>query len=203
MHIAIDLDDVVLDFMPSVMAAFEREYGVRPEYDGQPWGKQAVDFAKHPMFLESGYKSWWDWLRDREWLWATFPAIPGAIGGIKRLRASGHYVECVTSKPEWAEHNVWKWMGRWRPPFNQVTIVTNGQRKVEFTKADVIVDDKLATCREFRRAIWFNRSRSISEEMAKGNAIKDVMVAWHWEHVIELIAEFVEDSKPKEPPCTP
>ena len=131
--------------MPSVMETFQREYGARPEYDGQPWGAQATAFYKHPLLLESGYASWWDWLRDRDWLWSTFPAVEGAIGGIKRLRAAGHYVECVTSKPEWAEFNVWKWLGKWRPAFNQVTIVNTGQSKLDFTDADVIVDDKLDT----------------------------------------------------------
>lgn len=185
MHVAVDLDDVVLDFMPSVMETFYREYGVRPDYDGQPWGDQAKAFYKHPLLMASGYKSWWDWLRDREWLWATFPAIPGAIGGIKVLRNRGHYVEAVTSKPAWAEHNVWKWLGRWRPPFNQVTIVTTGQRKVDFTKADVIVDDKLMTCVEFesdgRKAIHFQRSAAFPHQPTS-----QLYVATNWTEVVDF-----------------
>jgi hypothetical protein len=42
-----------------------------------------------------------------------------------------------------------------------VTIVTNGQSKVDFTDARVIIDDKLATCIDFnkdgRSAILFDR----------------------------------------------
>lgn len=187
LHVSVDLDDVVLDFFPSVLAAFKREYGVEVPFDGQPWGSMAQAFTKHEMFLESGYKSWWDWLRDREWLWATFPAVPGAIGGVKRLRAAGHYVECVTSKPEWAEHNVWKWLGKWRPAFNRVTVVTNGQRKVDFTDADVMVDDKVETCVQFaeagRHAILFDRSGGV----APPASVK--LVAWHWGHVVEHVRE--------------
>jgi len=190
LHIAVDLDDVVLDFMPSVMKAFELEYDVKPEYDGTTWGRNAVVFGNHPMFKESGYQSWWGWLRDRAWLWATFPAIPGAIGGIKRLRAAGHYVECVTSKPEWAEYNVWKWLGRWRPAFNRVTIVSNGQAKIDYTDADVIVDDKLETCQSFvamgRTAIWFNRGPKDTPSVGVDR------MAWDWEGVIEHIREVSE-----------
>lgn len=189
LHIAIDLDDVVLDFMPSVMASFAREYGEQPVYDGCPWGQQAVEFGKHPLFLASGYKSWWDWLRDREWLWANFPVINGAIGGIKRLRHAGHYVECVTAKPTWAEHNVWKWLGKWRPAFNRVTVVTNGQKKVDFTNAYVMVDDKLETCVDFVRsgrvAVWFNRANAPSQ--AYNDSIK---IARNWEEVLKAIEEF-------------
>jgi FMN phosphatase YigB (HAD superfamily) len=199
MKIAIDLDDVVLDFMPSVVEAFYKEYGVRPDYDGAPWGAKAIEFGKHEMFLESGYSSWWGWLCDREWLWATFPAIPGAIGGIKRLRHAGHSVECVTSKPEWAEHSVWKWLGKWRPAFNRVTVVAHGQRKVDFTDADVVVDDKLETCEDFindgRAAIWFNRERTSIPRVEKLSS--GPRVAWHWEHVIEHVAELQGDA------CTP
>lgn len=164
MHVAIDLDDVVLDFFPHVLACFEREFGQTPDYDGHPWGDAAVAFTKHPALLAAGYKSWWDWLRDREWLWAIAPAVPGAIGGIETLRNMGHYVECVTSKPEWAEHNVWKWLGKWRPKFHRVTIIDSkaGQRKVDMTDAELIVDDKLLTCEEFRdagrKAVLFDRS---------------------------------------------
>lgn len=184
LHVAVDLDDVVLDFMPSVMGAFYKEYGERPEFDGAPWGQDAVAFTKHPLLLESGYSSWWEWLRDREWLWATFPAVPGAIGGVKRLRNAGHYVECVTSKPEWAEHNVWKWMGKWRPAFNRVTIVGSGERKIGRTDADLVVDDKLETCRDFassgRLAVWFNRGPFMHPP--------DVFQAEDWRGVVAHVA---------------
>lgn len=186
MHVAVDLDDVVLDFMNSVRETFHREYGVWFEYDGNSWGEKAVDFYKHPLLLESGYKSWWDWLRDREWLWATFPAIPGAIGGIKRIRNAGHYVEAVTSKPTWAEHNVWKWLGRWRPPFNSVTIVNSGQSKVDYTVADIIIDDKLQTCMEFvqdgRKAIHFQRTSEFHHQPSAS-----LFVATDWQEVVRII----------------
>jgi len=192
MHVAVDLDDVTLEFMHGVLHAFETEYGVKVDYDGASWGPRAVAFTKHPLLLESGYKNWWGWLRDREWLWAQFPAVPGAIGGIKRLRAAGHYVEAVTSKPEWAEHNVWKWLGRWRPAFHRVTIVSPGQAKLDFTEAKVIIDDKYETCLDFaangRYGIWFDRATPSRPSPHTPRLLQ----ATDWEHVITIVKAIEE-----------
>lgn len=163
MRLAVDMDDVVVEFVTSVASCFAKEYGiVVPPFEGGSWGQDVVEFSTHPLFKEAGYDDWWGWLRDRDWLWGSvFPAVDGAIGGIKRLREAGHYIEIVTSKPLWAEPQVWRWLGKWRPAVNQVTIVTFGQSKLGFTDADVIIDDKRSTCQEFadagRYAIHFAR----------------------------------------------
>lgn len=189
-HVAIDLDDVTVDFWPGVLAAFELEYDVRLP-DMHPWSDEAKAFAKHLLFVESGYKDWWGWLREREWLWARFGAVPGAIGGIKRLRQAGWYVEAVTSKPVWAEHNVWKWLGHYRPAFNRVTIITNGQEKVDFTDARVIVDDKLATCVSFnehgRGGVLFDRTGGHTDAPELGPYLRQ---ARNWEDVIAHLEGF-------------
>ena len=151
LHIAIDMDDVLVDFIGGLRSAVKTEFGVTLTDD---------DFTQwdlHPLLDPIIGRSWWTWLREREWLWANFPAVDGAIGSIERLRQQGHYIEIITSKPDWAEHNVWKWLGKWRPSVNQVTIVKLDDRKVDFTRADVLVDDKLGNCQGFvdegRRAI--------------------------------------------------
>ena len=164
-HVAVDLDDVTVDFVNGMLGSYGLEFGEKVDIgEGGTWGPAMVEFFKGTDKLRAaGYKSAWDWLRDREWLWALFPAVPGAVGGVATLRAMGFYTEAVTSKPKWAEHNVWKWLGKWRVPFNQVTIIDSkaGQRKVDITDADLIIDDKLSTCKEFldagRSAILFDR----------------------------------------------
>jgi len=159
-HVAVDLDDVTVDFMPGVAHSYELEFGEPLDISGGTWSRPLTTLDT-PALKDAGYKSLWAWLRDREWLWALFPAVEGAIGGIATLRARGLYVEAVTSKPLWAEHNVWKWLGKWRPAFQRVTVVNTGQSKLDFTDADLIIDDKLETCIEFveagRQAIWFDR----------------------------------------------
>jgi 5'(3')-deoxyribonucleotidase len=140
LHIGIDLDDVVLDFFSGVIDSMYREFGVLLlKEDVTTWDDNEV---KMFPWQDYGYKSWWDWMRERDWLWATFQAIPGAVAGVHALRAKGHYVECLTSKPSWAEPQVWKWLGRWRPPFQQVTIVDLEHPKHSVSQADILVDDK-------------------------------------------------------------
>src|SRR3989304_4519888 len=134
MYIAVDLDDVILDFGLGVRMAIETEYGiVVPPFD---------KWEMHEILDPILGKSWWKWMRERDWLWPNFPAVQGAIGGLTHLRDHGHYLEIVTSKPEWAEFSVWKWVGKWRPPVNRITIVDMDTPKVSATDADVLIDDK-------------------------------------------------------------
>lgn len=140
LHIAVDLDGVCLDFMPSVLKCLKTEFGVdiRPE-DIDEWDPHALK----QLEVFGPDRTWWDWLRDRDWLWSTFPAIEGAIGGISMMRQSGHFVECVTSKPDWARWITWDWLGKWRPDFDRVTIVPTMGEKRRYTPAQILVDDAL------------------------------------------------------------
>lgn len=80
-HIAVDLDDVVLDFCGGVRKAIETEYGVTlPEFEEWDLHK-----SLDPII---GY-SWWKWMKQRDWLWPNFPVIPGAIGALDQLRREG------------------------------------------------------------------------------------------------------------------
>jgi 5'(3')-deoxyribonucleotidase len=140
LQVAVDLDDVVVDFFAGVIDSMYREFGVYIlKEDVTSWDDNPVKMFN---WKDYGYGSWWDWMKSREWLWAGFQAVPGAIGGIAALRSQGHYVSCVTSKPDWAEHNVWKWLGKWRPGFQNVTIVDIDHPKHTVSDADILVDDK-------------------------------------------------------------
>lgn len=157
-HIAVDLDDVVLSFWAGVCNAISVEYGI----DIDPTETRDWDYnpIKQLDVFGNG-RDWWDWLRERDWLWATFGVIPGAIGGLAQLRQAGFYLECISVCPEWGEWPKWKWMGLWRPPFNQVTLITPGQKKVDMTDAYLLIDDKPSNCNEFasagREAILFQQ----------------------------------------------
>jgi hypothetical protein len=188
LHVAVDLDDVTVDFWPTILRRMEEEFGVDvlSGFDGDPWGDVAVATGKHRVFAEAGYRDWWDWISDRPWLWASCPPVPGAIGGIKRLRAAGHYVEAVTSKPEWAEPIVWQWLGDNCPMFNRVTVLPLAHAKADWTGADIMVDDKLATCQSFvksgRIGIWFNRGPG-----GHGPTQDGLIEVRNWEEVIARV----------------
>lgn len=161
-HLAIDLDDVCLDFTGGVRAAVQREFAVEiPESAFEAWDL-------HPVLDPIIGRSWWKWLREREWLWSNFPAVDGAVGGLERLRHEGYYLECVTSKPRWAEYNTWRWLGKWRLPFNRVTIVGEKDRKIDFTDAELLIDDKPANLTPFvdagRQGILFARPHNRHEQ---------------------------------------
>ena len=182
MRIAVDLDDVVVAFVPGLLAAVKKEYDVDiPIKDIKEWNL-------HPILDPVIGRSWWAWLRQREWLWANFPAVDGAIGSIDQLRRDGHWVELLTSKPEWAEHNVYKFLGKWRPAFNRVTIVGPEDNKALFTDADILIDDKPQNCLEFvstgRNAILFYADHNRYEEVPKG-----VYRAQGWREVMKIIRE--------------
>jgi 5'(3')-deoxyribonucleotidase len=152
-HIAIDHDDVLADFTGGLRRAVQTEYGVVvPEF--VEWD---ISVVLDPILGEP----WWGWLQRRDWLWANFPAVEGAIGTLELLRKDGHYLEIVTHKPRWAEASVFKWLGLWRPPVHRVTIVDPSESKLWATNADLLVDDKVENCQEFwdagRHAILFDR----------------------------------------------
>lgn len=189
MRIAVDMDDVLVEFYSGVVDCIYKEFGFMADWDGDPWGETAVYLSnQHPVWKENGYENWWGWLRARDWLWAGFDAVDGAIGGMQTLRTQGHFVEVVTSKPEWAEHIVWKWLGKWRPSVDRVTITKPGQRKVDMTEADLIIDDKWQTCEEFvaagRRAIWFDRSEG---QYDRRRNLSGVQRATDWQEVLALL----------------
>lgn len=160
MHIAVDMDDVILDFTGGVIDAVNLEYAPSPPLTVDDVKDWHIGEVLNPII---GY-SWWRWMRKRSWLWSNFPAVPGAIGYLERLRSDGHYLEVVTSKPEWAEANVWQWLGKWKPPVQRVTIVNDSVEKVEATTAEVLVDDKFENVKAFadaaRHAVLFTRSHN-------------------------------------------
>lgn len=180
--IALDLDDVILDFTGGVREAVQREYGVSiPEFTD--W-----EMAKWLNPVIGG--SWWNWMKARDWLWKTFPSVEGAIGNILRLRQAGYFLEIVTSKPDWAEASVWQWLGRWRPAVHRVTIVNEKQNKADFSDALILVDDKPQNCEEWvasqpaRYAILYDRSHNRYYETSAGTRI---MRAGNWQEVYDAI----------------
>jgi len=166
-HLAIDMDDVVLAFVGGVCDSLSRDYGVRvTAADIVDWDMSKV---LNPLIGED----WWDWMRRHVHLWGEkFKPVVGALGGIQRLRAAGHYLELVTSKPDWAEAQVWVWLGRYRPAVHRVTVIGMGERKVDRTEADVIIDDKPENCFQFvedgRQALLFDRSHNQDVELRPG-----------------------------------
>lgn len=180
MKIAVDLDDVVLDFVGGVLDAIKKEYAVEIAED------QVESFDLHAILDPIIGYSWWKWMREHAWIWPNFTAVDGAMGALRTLRNKGHYLVCITSKPDWAEQNVWIWLGKWRPPFQQVIITSKDDVKADFSDADVLIDDKVENVEAWaatgRKAILFDRSHNIEYEEPVG-----IDRAVGWGQVLSLI----------------
>lgn len=186
LHVAVDLDDVVLDFMGGVQRAVQKEYGVQvPAFD-----KWEISETLDPIIG----KSWWLWMRERDWLWPNFEAMDGSIGALAQLRSDGHYVEIVTSKPQWAEFAVWKWLGKWRPPVQRVTIVDTEDEtitKLDVTDADVLIDDHIVNLIPFdkdgRLGLLFDRPHNLGVNVTGG-----IIRVHGWPSVIDTVRQEAE-----------
>lgn len=180
MRFAIDMDDTLVALSDQLIKCLNMEYGChKTKADFNPWGWHSLD----DLFEDD--TTWWDWLQRRTWLWAKADAIPGAIGGIEKLRGRGHKIELLTSKPEWAEWVVWAWLGKWRPAVHSVIIVGDHQCKADVSDADVLVDDGMHNIMPWvetgRRAIIFDQPWNHDHLGAK-NAIR----AYTWADVLDL-----------------
>ena len=162
MRVAVDMDDVVLDFCGGLCAS------INLEYDTSFTTEDITQWDLAPLFGPVLGRGPMSWLRDRHWIWSTFKPVPGALGGIETLRRGGHYLELLTSKPEWAEPAVWDWLRKWRPPFQRVTIVGPDDEKVTFSDSVILVDDKPGNLVEWekdpgRLGLLFDRPHNRSE----------------------------------------
>jgi 5'(3')-deoxyribonucleotidase len=188
--LAIDMDDVLVDFVGGLLDSVFKEYGVRIPFEDT--GKYGWDLR--PLLDPVIGYNWWTWMRDREWIWANFPAIPGAIGSIERLRKDGYYLEVVTSKPKWAEHNVWKWLGKWRPAVNAVIITDPEESKADASLAHILIDDKPRNCEEWaasgRPAVLFSRPHNESTTVVRNPLIHR---ADSWADVRALVEQLTRE----------
>lgn len=137
--VCIDADDVTVDFVGLVCAVVSRDFDVQP-----PVTKEDVTSWNFGQFLDQYIgKDWWEWWESRAVLWGTkAKPIPGALGGIEKLRRDGHRLELLTSKPPWAEQAMYVWLGRYAPQVHQVTMVPLGGDKTKWTQGDILIDDR-------------------------------------------------------------
>lgn len=159
MKIAVDLDDVCMEFFSSVCWAIAEAF---PEENLDPirMYEETTDWVNNPVkdlriFGEDIYgnqSTWWDWLKANDRLWAKFYPVHDSISGVRLLREAGHWVEAVTSKPQWAEWVVWEWQKQYQYQFNAIIIVPTGMSKLEASSADLLIDDRTSAIQEWDEA---------------------------------------------------
>lgn len=163
--VAVDVDDVILDFGGRVIKTVNKEYGQSLQLeDITSWN---LNELLDPILGED----WWVWWEERSWLWADASAIDGAIGGLRTLHQRGHKIELLTAKPDWARAGLSQWLGKWQPYYDRITVgpARPAMNKAEWSSADILIDDKPSNCIEFvdagRMAILFDRPHNQKESV--------------------------------------
>ena len=180
--VAVDMDDVMVDFLGGLLDSVYIETGVRIER------ASITKWDLHPLLDPILGRDFWDWLKDKEWIWAHFPAYPGAVQGLERLRRASHEIEAVTAKPDWAVHNVYKWLGRWRVPVRRVVVVGTKDNKAHNSNARWLIDDKPQNCYD-----WADTGRPSILFSQPHNERFGVPIygyrAKNWQEAVDIITE--------------
>lgn len=184
LHIAIDMDDVIVDFTPTILAAVERDLGAVVNFeDVTSFDMNEGALADVPF---PGGVTWMEWLATRPSIWRYAPPVIGALAGLDTLRSAGHTLEILTKKPAWAEYVVWGFLHDHQLPVQRATIVPAGARKERCSDADILIDDSpenvltwIDTCRP---AILFDRpwNRDVPPSTS-------IIRAWGWADVLKIV----------------
>lgn len=104
MRIYCDMDDVLCETALSLCGLADRLYGVKVDYEA------VREFDLQRVFSLSGaqMKEFSRVSHSYETL-MSYPETPGAIAGIKALKAAGHEIEIVTGRPS----SAWKGTADW------------------------------------------------------------------------------------------
>jgi 5'(3')-deoxyribonucleotidase len=198
--IAVDLDDVVVDFFGRVVKCYNKEFSEDVAvsqikgWDDNPI-KKSNHFGEGRMF-----SSWWSWWESRG-LWSDCEAIDGAIGGLYKLHDAGHYIELLTSKPVWARPDLAKWIHEWNPYFDSLTIVEEGAGivKADVTDAQLLIDDRDKNVQEWvdsdpsRQALLFRQPwntdyyKELRAKVFGPGVPTRVGFAGQWKHIPSLV----------------
>ncbi len=135
MRLGIDLDGVVADFNAGWMKLHADEFGseLRPEmvdsWDGL-----------HDLGGFADMSTFWSWAKgseERASIFRHLEPYPGAIDSLRLLRKRKHRIVIVTTKPNWARVDTFRWLADHDLPTNEVHLA---DRKYE-VDCDVYLDD--------------------------------------------------------------
>ena len=122
MRLGIDLDGVVADFNSGWIRRYNREYGSELPFDAvKAW--DAIPSLTH--FEDMG--EFWTWARDHDGhtLFRHLDTYPDAVDALWNLAKKRHEIVVITTKPFWAIHDTFAWIGQHRIPTREVHITDN------------------------------------------------------------------------------
>jgi phosphoglycolate phosphatase-like HAD superfamily hydrolase len=201
--IAFDFDDVLIDFVGCFLKAVNTRFDLdmtrddieTVDWDMQEWANRLLSRVTGRYFAG---RCWLEWLTapGNIHFWEEADTVPGALEALRFLDEAGHKLEIVTNKSPEAAHVVWKWLHDNRAPIYAVHIL-QGFSKAEASQAEILVDDRPATIREWnasrpdRLGILFARSQNKEDrdDLYVANDFADIVYAtWRKERMKCLTA---------------
>ncbi len=143
MRLGIDLDGVVADFDGEWIRRYNAEFGTALTLDAiSHWDvyPEITRFADMDGF--------WDWLRgsDGPRIFRSLEPYDSAIAALRRLRANGHDIVVLTSRPDWAVSDTFAWIAEHSVPTREIHVLHAKWR----VACDVYLDDAPHTLRQLR-----------------------------------------------------
>ncbi len=139
LRLGIDLDGVVADFNAGWTARYNRDFPDRIDRDlttadVTEWDAPTV--LSHFATMSEFWK-WAETCAEGRSLFAGLEPYPGAIEALERLRADGHHVVILTTKPHFSIHDTYDWLARHKVPSTEIHILDDKTR----VECDVYLDD--------------------------------------------------------------
>jgi uncharacterized protein len=139
LRLGIDLDGVVADFNKGWTWRYNRDFPDRLDHeltaaDVVEWN--APTLLSHFRDMDE----FWEWAEtcaEGRSLFHGLDPYPGAIDALHRLRAGGHHLVILTTKPHFSVHDTYDWLARQRIPSTEVHILDD-KTQVE---CDIYLDD--------------------------------------------------------------
>lgn len=103
--IGIDVDDVLADSLPRLLAAFRQHFGLEVELANAGWDV----FGRFPQVTREERRSFFARLESNGFLEAL-PLVAGAAEGVRALRATGHRLFAVTGRPDRLAPQTHRWL---------------------------------------------------------------------------------------------
>lgn len=120
MRLGIDLDGVVADFNAGWISRYNAEFQADlPEDAVQSWN------GLHTLTHFRSDREFWAWAEGHGGgsIFRHLDTYAGAVDTLEALRASGHRIVIITSKPSWAIHDTYAWIAEHRIPTREVHII--------------------------------------------------------------------------------
>ncbi len=144
MRLGIDLDGVVADFDGCWIGRYNAEFGaaLTPDavchWDVYPEITHFADMAR-----------FWKWIRsgDGPGIFRNLVPYDGAIAALRRLRAGGHDIVVLTSRPDWAVSDTFAWIATHEVPTREVHLISEKWR----VACDAYLEDAPHTLRRLAK----------------------------------------------------